>query len=439
MIKQFIPLYALALIAIILSSIAVFNQPQTPTQPLSGVDGQDGINGTDGINGVDGALGQKGANGIDGVDGTDGINGLDGKDGVNGTNGTVGPAGTPATKYTINNTTSKTQIQQTMKDAFKTGATISIQGQPKTYTKMFKGEEFAPNTAFTILNQTGPGCVKKIWLQTTASCDLKITVDGKTAMNTNNGTIGGLNDNRIMSFFNGGYWSWTYAYGETYGHFEPFMQDNFGAVGSYAGYRAIDIPYIYNVSIDVINNHPSLTAIVYSDVQFQDLTQIINNDIDTPLKCARFNGVFSYKTFPTLQPNTTLNIANIEGKGYLQSVCMSMQPTAGGHIWYMEDNALFTIDNEASPSWSSNGLETFFMATNYGEEITDLGTNFALAHSNNYGCTFFNQTYNQVSMYRMFNDDPVAFNSNLRFDLHNYNPNTALETATLIIYYTYGE
>ncbi len=110
----------------------------------------------------------------------------------------------------------------------------------------------------------------------------------------------------------------------------------------------------------------------------------------------------------------SVEVVHLRGRGVFHSLQISLEnPDSRGQ--YMEGNIEIYLDGEDFPSYQSSGTEEFFMG----------GVYFASLHESSYsGCTrTFNDgsenPRNLVSAHRLFIEDPMTFDRELRVVWHN--------------------
>jgi Protein of unknown function (DUF2961) len=155
-----------------------------------------------------------------------------------------------------------------------------------------------------------------------------------------------------------------------------------------------------------------------------------NVDVETrealPDDALYFHAQFRRTTTVRGQPVT---LVEAEGRGQYVGTVLSMQPSRGRRLWYLEGNERVFVDGDTTPSVIGTGTEDYFSSGWY----FDTGPYSSLYH----GLTIKDTLSGRVSAYRWHLQDPIPFARSLRFTIEHGGSNDAPGTdySTVAFWY----
>jgi hypothetical protein len=265
-----------------------------------------------------------------------------------------------------------------------------------TKNKMLRGEE-----ELVLLERYGAGAVCTLFLElqgsTAKACSdsrISIYVDGESKP-----SITGTVENLFLSGREG-----KKTYGDYAGKTVYDLEEK-----RISHYRYLFIPYSEGCRVVLTAPKGEVLEHINSDIYYH--VDRDGGDIDF----GRYGKAYSVeKKGIESRHNEKVVLASIKGKGALQSFQFSMSnPDTAGT--FMEGNIEFYIDGNKFAEYQSTGTEEFFMG----------GVYFISLHQSAYsGCT---RSFNDGSInpehissaHRLFVDDPVTFEKELKIIWHN--------------------
>ena len=187
---------------------------------------------------------------------------------------------------------------------------------------------------------------------------------------------------------------------------------NNGHVGYY---RYFYIPYRTAARVVLVNGDGAVAGAVFSEVSY------IENASGHDPRMARFSA--SYNDAQAVAPAAWLTLANIAGRGIVESVYLSVYDDHA--TTWPEGNVEFYVDGEVLPSFSSSGTEDFFKTS----WATACGRYTTLEH----GMPV--KENNFTSYYRYFFREPVTFDTSLLVRWQHGGAGFNVDVSSLVFYY----
>ena len=168
-------------------------------------------------------------------------------------------------------------------------------------------------------------------------------------------------------------------------------------------YCYFPMPFEKGVRLEIENLHESLTADIFMNVNYQELTYL-------PEDAARFHCMFNCGSNSGLEP---LTIFEAEGEGHYAGCCLSIQGEKLNYLGYLEAPEYIYIDlqDETRPSIVGTGLEDYF---NGGWYFRDGEFNGPL-----HGVPIKDTLHSMISMYRFHDLDAVNFYKSIKMTFVN--------------------
>ena len=386
--------------------------PQGPQGPV----GAQGDPGPQGAAGPQGALGPQGVPGQPGSSGDPGPQGNPGASGFAGPQGPVGPQG-PAGPN--NNLAGKTLLATTPTD----GQVIAYSAatdkyQPTTLiteeSRKLQVQELQPvgsavnlpaGGTVQLLGRTGAGNVSMIQVAIVAiggsSDDRNNATINATLQICTNGEAAPCQHADVGTFF--------LLHGVPT---QPFsFSDNFAVTeyqnGTVGAYRRIMIPYSNGITVSLINGSTTVPAQVYSQVYFY-------SGAPGPNVTGSRRNTFHMATTPfvSVAQFAPIDLINTVGLGQIEGIHLFMFAQTGGPPSWLEGDVTWFMDGVQMGN--AGGTEDFFGGQYYWSQL-QFGTDSWGVMKNG----AFSGSYFATGMYRLFNKDPMVFDSSYKLTWHN--------------------
>lgn len=202
------------------------------------------------------------------------------------------------------------------------------------------------NSAVTVLDVTGPGCVHRLWLAWGGTQDARIQVsyDGAStpAIDVELGTLAGTH--------------WGQPTYDAWGHEHISVTRNPSGVGLNVTFK---MPFGDGILVKVHN--PAAGDRLYSMAWYS------LGDSYGSMRLKASAGRYSDGTYKAQIPETSYDYLDVAGRGWLVGVHFSGGPIGSlpaGWDW-LERNIVVFIDGETVPSITSSGTEDFFGSAYY--------------------------------------------------------------------------
>lgn len=255
--------------------------------------------------------------------------------------------------------------------------------------------EIAPGETHTLVNDTdGAGVVRRWWV-----------------------TIAPRNDRKIQrQLIVRCYWD-----GEEEPSVEVPISDFFGmGFGEWKDYESIPLnmtsggynsywpmPFRENARITVEN-----TSDVHIDRFYYNID--VATQPELPEGALYFHA--QYRQTQT-EEGAPVTILDAEGRGHYVGTLLSMEPTTGNHLGYLEGDQRIFVDGEEEPSIIGTGTEDYFSSGWY----YDTGEYSAPYH----GVTIKDEEEGRINTYRWHVEDPIPFEERLSFTIEHGGTNDA--------------
>jgi len=404
---------------------------------VAGPFGPQGDIGPPGVPGVPGVPGQPGQQGTDGAFGPAGLTGQAGATGQSGSTGQAGPAGSigpigPAGPN--NNLAGKTvsstpptdgqiMVYNQALDQYQP-VTLVTEESRKLQVKELQpvnGTDFnlAPGGTTQLINRTGSGNVTMIQLAMIANAgsatDRAGTTIDATIQICTNGEAAPCQHADLGTFF--------LLHGMPT---PPFSySDNFAITDSRAGefgaFRRLIIPYSNGITISIINKSTTVGAQVYSQVYFYSGAPGAN-------VTGTRRKTFHMATIPFTSINqfAPVDLINITGRGQIEGVHLfAFQATTGLPTW-LEGDVTWSMDGVQMGN--SGGTEDFFGGQFYWGQLQYGTDSWGVMKAGPFAGSLF-----ATGMYRLFNKDPMVFDSAYKLTWHNGQVNQGTPPGATLI------
>ncbi len=213
----------------------------------------------------------------------------------------------------------------------------------------------------------------------------------------------------------------------------PFSySDNFAVThyqnGEIGAYRRIMIPYSNGITISVINGSGTVGAQIYSQVYFYSGTPGPNV---TGSRKKKFH--MATTPFVTVSQFQPIDLVNTVGRGQVEGLHMFVFKQTSGDPTWLEGDVTWTVDGVQMGN--AGGTEDFFGGQYYWNQL-QFGTDSWGVMKNG----LFAGAYYATGMYRLFNKDPMIFDSSFKLTWHNgqLNQNTPpgdVLMSSIVFYY----
>lgn len=192
----------------------------------------------------------------------------------------------------------------------------------------------------------------------------------------------------------------------------PFsFSDNFAVTeyqsGLFGAYRRIMIPYSNGITINIINKSTSLSSKVFSQVYYY-------SGAPGPLVTGTRKKTFHMATIPftTIGQFAPVDLLSVSGRGQVEGVQLfAFQQTTAGPTW-LEGDVTWTVDGVQMGN--AGGTEDFFGGQYYWGQLQFATDSWGVMKNG-----VFSGSYYGTGMYRLFNKDPMVFDSAFKLTWHN--------------------
>jgi hypothetical protein len=211
------------------------------------------------------------------------------------------------------------------------------------------------------------------------------------------------------------------------------FSDNFTVTyygdGSFGAFRRIMIPYTSGCTISVINRSNVATAKIYSQVYYYA-------GAPGPQITGTRKKTFHMATIPftTIAQYAPVDLLNITGRGQIEGVNFFAYQGGGGPPTWLEGNVNWAADGAQSSY--AGGTEDFFGGQYYWSQNQYSTDSWGIVKNS----TFLGGALYATGMYRLFNKDPLVFDSSFKMTWHNgqvnqANPPGPVNMSTIVFYY----
>ncbi len=394
-----------------------------------------GPQGDPGPIGLTGPQGDVGPPGVPGQPGQPGAPGAPGPAGQNGQTGPIGPAGpnnnlagkvvaaTPPTDGQV-------MVYNQALDQYQPATLVSEETRKLQVKELqpVNATDFnlAPGGTTQLLNRTGSGNVTMLQLALIANSGSAVERAGATIDATiqicTNGEAAPCQRADLGTFF--------LLHGQPA---PPFSHsDNFTITdslpGQFGAYRRIMIPYSNGITISIVNKSAIVGAQVYSQVYFYSGNPGVN-------VTGTRRKTFHMATIPFTAVNqfAPIDLINVVGRGQIEGVHLFAYQATGGLPTWLEGDVTWTVDGVQMGN--AGGTEDFFGGQFYWGQL-QFGTDSWGVMKNG---TFAGSLY-ATGMYRLFNKDPMLFDSAYKLTWHNGQvsqgtPPGTTQISSIVFYY----
>jgi len=413
--------------------------PRGPAGPQGdpGALGDPGPQGGLGVPGTPGQPGPPGSNGVQGDKGDAGPSGPGGQAGPIGPAGALGPggpAGALGPAGPNNNLAGKTvsatpptdgqvMVYNQALDLYQP-VTLVTEESRKLQVKELQpvnATDFnlAPGGTTQLVNRTGAGNVTMIQLALIANAGAATERAGATIDATiqicTNGEAAPCQHADLGTFF--------LLHGMPT---PPFSySDNFAITdylaGQFGSFRRLMIPYSNGITISIINKSTVVGAQIYSQVYFYSGTPGANV---TGTRRKTFH--MATVPFTSINQFAPVDLINVTGRGQIEGVHLfAFQATTGLPTWLEGD---VTWNTDGVQMGNAGGTEDFFGGQFYWGQL-QYGTDSWGVMKNG---PFAGSLY-ATGMYRLFNKDPMVFDSAYKLTWHNGQVNQGTPPGSTMI------
>ncbi|MDQ6677213.1 MAG: DUF2961 domain-containing protein [Acidobacteriota bacterium] len=207
---------------------------------------------------------------------------------------------------------------------------------------------------------------------------------------------------------------------------KPFsFSDNFAVTeyqdGVIGAYRRIMIPYSNGITISIINKSASTPAKIFSQVYYYA-------GAPGPLVTGTRRKTFHMATIPftTIAQYAPVDLVNITGRGQLEGVhFFAFQQTSGDPTW-LEGDVTWTADGVQMGN--AGGTEDFFGGQYYWGQLQFATDSWGVMKNGAFGGSYY-----ATGMYRLFNKDPMVFDTAFKLTWHNGQVNQAVPPGPVLL------
>ena len=186
------------------------------------------------------------------------------------------------------------------------------------------------------------------------------------------------------------------GFGETIDHVSPPLNMQSGGFNCYW-----PMPFYRSAKITVENRSATKVRCFYYNIDIRTCDKL-------PEDALYFHAQFRKTNTLADQP---YRILETTGRGHYVGTLMSMQPSIGNHLGYLEGDEQIYIDGETKPSIVGTGTEDYFSSGWYYVN----GVYSAPYH----GVTVKDTDLGRINTYRWHIEDPIPFEKSLRFDIEH--------------------
>jgi hypothetical protein len=400
----------------------------------TGDTGPQGNPGPQGDLGPPGVPGGPGSRGLDGVKGDQGPAGPAGSDGAPGAQGLAGPNDNLAGKTVASTPPADGQVlaYSAPLDRYQPVTLVSEESRKLQVKELqpVNGTDFnlAPGGTTQILTRTGSGNVTMIQLALIAAAG----PDGERSGATIDATLQICTNGEAVPCQHADLGTFFLLHGAPTPPFS--FSDNFAVTeyspGTMGAYRRIMIPYANGITISLINKSATVGAQIYSQVYFYS-GQPGPNVTGTRRKTFHM-ATTPFTSIPQFAP---VDLINVTGRGQVEGLhFFAFQQTSGLPTW-LEGDVTWTIDGVQMGN--AGGTEDFFGGQFYWGQLQFGTDSWGVMKNGPFSGVFY-----ATGMYRLFNKDPMVFDSAFKLTWHNgqanqgNNPPGPTLISTIVFYYT---
>lgn len=213
----------------------------------------------------------------------------------------------------------------------------------------------------------------------------------------------------------------------------PFSHsDNFTITeyqdGLIGAYRRIMIPYQNGITISIINGSSTLGAQIFSQVYFYSGAPGAN-------VTGSRRKTFRMATIPitSVAQFAPVDLINATGRGQIEGIHLFAFQQSGGPPSWLEGDVTWTADGVQMGN--AGGTEDFFGGQFYWGQLQYGTDSWGVMKNGPFAGAFY-----ATGMYRLFNKDPMVFDSSFKLTWHNgqVNQNTppgATQISSIVFYY----
>ena len=192
----------------------------------------------------------------------------------------------------------------------------------------------------------------------------------------------------------------------------PFsFSDNFAITeyqnGTIGAYRRIMIPYSNGVTVSIINGSATVGTQIYSQVYFYSGTP-------GPNVTGSRRKVFHMATTPFVSVDqfAPIDLVNTTGRGQIEGIHLFVFKQTGGPPSWLEGDVTWSMDGVQMGN--AGGTEDFFGGQYYWGQLQFATDSWGVMKNG-----VFSGSYYATGMYRLFNKDPMVFDSSYKLTWHN--------------------
>ena len=398
--------------------------PRGPAGP-QGDSGPQGTAGPQGVIGSPGIPGQPGQPGSPGPQGDPGASGFAGPQGPVGPQGPAGPNNNLAGKTVASTLPADGQVlaYSGTADQYQPTTLVSEENR-KLQVKELQPPDgttlnLAPGGTTQLLNRTGAGNVSML--------QLAMVAQGGAQGDRNNATINAI----VQICTNGEAAPCQRADVGTFFLLHgiptpPFaFSDNFAITeyqdGLIGAYRRIMIPYQNGITISIINSSTTLGAQIFSQVYFYSGTPGANVT-GTRRKVFRM----ATTPFTTIAQFAPIDLINVTGRGQIEGIHFFAFQGGNGPPGWLEGDVTWTVDGALAGN--AGGTEDFFGGQFYWGQLRFGTDSWGVMKLGSFAGAYF-----ATGMYRLFNKDPMLFDSAYKLTWHNGQVNQGVAPGNTLI------
>jgi len=252
----------------------------------------------------------------------------------------------------------------------------------------------APGQTLTLLDHRGAGIIRRLWVTIAPRDDHQLQRQLIVRCWWDDESTPSV-EVPISDFFGVGFGEWrqytSAPMNMTSGGYDSYWPMPFHRHARLTVENRSSVPvgaFYYNIDVETVDELPDST--LYFHAQFR-----------------RTNTVAG-------QPVTLLDA---RGRGQYVGTVLSMQPSRGRRLWFLEGDERVFVDGASTPDVIGTGTEDYFSSGWY----FDTGPYSSLYH----GLTIKDSLTGRISAYRWHIQDPIPFTRQLRFDIEHGGTNDA--------------
>lgn len=394
-----------------------------------GPQGRAGVPGTAGPQGIPGQPGLRGSPGQDGIPGGAGFPGVPGAPGPAGASGATGPQGSAGP----NNNLGGRAVSAT---APTDGQVIAYNGSNSQYQPTtFLQEEsrklqvaalkpatpatvnMAPGATAQLISLTGSGNVSMIQLAIQASGGSAGDQDNATI----NSTIQICTDGEAAPCQHADLGTFFLLHGvptPPFNHSDNFTVTQYNS-GQFGAFRRIMIPFTNGIVISIVNKSNVAGGSIYSQVYY-------NAGPPGPQVTGTRMKKFHMATMPftAVGQFAPIDLINVTGRGQIEGVNLFVYEQGIGTPSWLEGDMAWTVDG--SPTGDVLGTEDFFGGQYYWSQLSYSSDSWGVIKNGSFGGSYY-----ATGTYRLFNKDPMVFDTSFKLTWHNGHINQGIPPGTV--------